>query len=99
MNDTPTELILSKIPDAKKSGKGWSARCPTHDDRHPSLSVAEGEDGRVLLNCHAGCTFKAIVAAMGIAEEKARQRNWERGFTELKVFYKKLTGHEYQESS
>lgn len=31
--------------------------------------------------------------------EKARQRNWERGFTELKVFYKKLTGHEYQESS
>ena len=31
-----------------------------------SLSVTEGRDGRVLLRCHAGCEFAAIVAAIGL---------------------------------
>jgi hypothetical protein len=42
------------------------ARCPAHDDRTPSLSIAQGDDGRVLLKCHAGCTHQAIAAALGI---------------------------------
>jgi 5S rRNA maturation endonuclease (ribonuclease M5) len=46
----------------------WSARCPGHDDRHASLSVVEGKDGRILVRCHAGdgCTVDEIVAALGI---------------------------------
>ncbi len=67
MNDTPIELVLSRIPDAKKSGKGWTARCPAHDDRHPSLTITEGDDGRALLRCHAGCTVDAICAAIGLS--------------------------------
>ncbi len=63
---TPLERILAKLPDAKKSGTGWSACCPAHDDRQPSLSIAEGEDGRVLLKCHAGCSVDAICAAIGL---------------------------------
>ncbi|MGE3809059.1 MAG: AAA family ATPase [Gemmataceae bacterium] len=63
---TPLELILALLPDAKKSGAGWSACCPAHDDRQPSLSIAEGEDGRVLLKCHAGCSLEAICEAMGL---------------------------------
>ena len=46
--------------------RGWQARCPAHDDHEPSLSIAEGDDGRVLLKCHAGCTPEAIVAALGL---------------------------------
>lgn len=61
---TPVELLLSKLPDAKRNGKGWQARCPGHDDRRPSLSIAEGDDGRALVNCHAGCTPQAIVEAV-----------------------------------
>lgn len=35
-------------------GYGWQARCPTHDDKVASLSIAE-RDGRVLFKCFAGC--------------------------------------------
>ena len=63
---TPLEGILARLPNAKKSGSGWLACCPAHDDRQPSLSIAEGEDGRVLLKCHAGCSLEAICEAMGL---------------------------------
>lgn len=63
---TPVEQLLSKLPDAKRNGKGWHARCPAHDDRRPSLSIAEGDDGRALVNCHAGCSPQAIVEAAGL---------------------------------
>ncbi|MCL5281434.1 MAG: AAA family ATPase [Planctomycetes bacterium] len=64
---TPTELILSKLPQAKPSGKGWTARCPAHDDRRASLSIAAGDDGRALVHCHAGCTPEAVASALGLA--------------------------------
>jgi hypothetical protein len=63
---TPIERVLSAFPDAKRNGKGWHARCPAHDDRHPSLSIVEGDDGRVLVHCHAGCTPQAIVKAVNL---------------------------------
>jgi hypothetical protein len=63
---TPLELLLSRLPDAKRNGKGWTARCPAHDDRNPSLSIAEGDDGRVLLHCHAGCAAVAICESLGL---------------------------------
>lgn len=63
---TPVEMLLGKLPGATKSGSGWSARCPAHDDRKASLSVGEGDDGRALVKCHAGCALKAIVAALGL---------------------------------
>lgn len=63
---TPIELVLSKLPDAKRNGTGWQSPCPAHDDRRPSLSVAEGDDGRAVLHCHAGCTAEAVVAALGL---------------------------------
>ncbi len=51
---------------ARKCGKGWVDVCPAHHDRTPSLSISQGEDGRLLLFCHAGCRFEDIVAAAGI---------------------------------
>ena len=36
------------------SGAQFTARCPAHDDRNPSLSVGLGRDGAVLVKCHAG---------------------------------------------
>jgi len=63
---TPVERLLAKLPDAKQSGKGWSARCPAHEDRRASLSIGEGDDGRALVHCHAGCKPDAICAALGL---------------------------------
>jgi hypothetical protein len=58
--------LLAKFDYAKESGGHWMAKCPAHDDRTPSLSVKEGQDGAILLKCHAGCTTEAIVAALGL---------------------------------
>jgi len=61
------ELLLSRLECVRKSGRGWVARCPAHEDRSPSLSICDGDDGRVLLlHCFAGCSAADIVAAIGL---------------------------------
>lgn len=61
-----TEDLLRRLHGVRRSGSGYVARCPAHEDREPSLSVSEGEDGRVLLHCHAGCSTEAVVQALGL---------------------------------
>lgn len=60
--------ILYLFKNVKRVGDGWAARCPTHDDQHNSLSISDGNDGRILLHCHAnaGCTYAGIVQAAGV---------------------------------
>jgi hypothetical protein len=59
---------ISLLPGYKETGRGkWEARCPAHEDRKASLSIGLGNDGRILLNCHAGCRIEAVTDAMGIA--------------------------------
>ena len=62
---TPVENLVSRLH-AKRSGEGWKAKCPVHDDRDPSLSIREGSDGRALIKCHAGCQTNDILAAIGL---------------------------------
>jgi hypothetical protein len=57
---------LDKFKDLKRSGQGWTAKCPAHEDDRNSLSISEGSDGRILLYCHAGCSIGQICAAHGI---------------------------------
>ncbi len=47
-------------------GEHWkfTAACPAHDDRRPSLAVSEGADGRALIHCYAGCRTEAVVDAL-----------------------------------
>jgi putative DNA primase/helicase len=44
--------------------RGFMARCPAHPDRTPSLSIREGDDGRILVYCHAGCSTKSVLDTM-----------------------------------
>jgi len=53
-----------------KSGKGWTAMCPAHDDNRNSLSISEGDTVPFVLKCHAGCTFDEILAAPRIGTEQ-----------------------------
>jgi putative DNA primase/helicase len=39
------------------------ARCPSHRDRIPSLSVKHA-GGKVLVHCHAGCSQQKLIAAL-----------------------------------
>lgn len=60
------EALLSRLERVRPCGRGWIARCPAHDDRAASLSVAAGDDGRVLIRCFAGCPASAVVGALGL---------------------------------
>src|SRR5947208_17015342 len=64
---SPVQQVLDRLQNVKPNGNGWTALCPAHDDHRPSLSVAKGDDRRVLLNCHTGCETKEIVAALGLS--------------------------------
>jgi len=59
--------VIDRLRNVRSSGGGWTAQCPGHDDRQNSLSIGEGDDGRVLLTCHAGCSTEAIVKALGLS--------------------------------
>jgi hypothetical protein len=58
--------LIARFGHVRRNRKGWTARCPAHDDHENSLSLAIGDDGRLLLNCFAGCRPQPIVAAAGL---------------------------------
>ena len=59
------ESILSRLKNVKTAGKDrWQAACPAHEDNHASLAIAIGDQGKVLLHCHAGCTFESVIKAI-----------------------------------
>ncbi len=69
---------IAKVLGARKVGAGWLARCPAHDDQNPSLSIKEGEDGRALVYCHAGCDQERVIEALrsrGLWSETERAVN------------------------
>jgi|GEM_PF-1900488 len=72
--------ILAKLEMVRQVGLGrWIARCPAHDDRNPSLSIRELDDGRVLLHCFAGCKTEDVLTSLGLGwgvlfpEERGRR--------------------------
>lgn len=60
----PSAESIAKALGGRKVGSGWMARCPAHDDREPSLSIRDADDGKVLLHCHAGCDQAAVIEAL-----------------------------------
>lgn len=55
---------IARALQARRSGRGWLARCIAHDDRTPSLSIADGDGGVPLLHCFAGCSPVTIIAEL-----------------------------------
>lgn len=58
--------IIPQLNKVKRSGSGYVACCPAHEDKHPSLSITPLEEGEVLVNCHAGCTFEEIANQLNL---------------------------------
>jgi hypothetical protein len=60
--------VAAELRGKRGSGGNFVCRCPgplhRNGDRNPSLSVKDGRDGKLLLFCHAGCSFEEIVAAL-----------------------------------
>lgn len=73
---TPTLAsdFAQHIDGAKQHGEWWSGRCPAHDDKNPSLSWKDGEDGKpVIIKCHAGCSRNAILASLGMEDHPQKE--------------------------
>jgi len=62
----PLERLLDRLDRPRRAGAGWVARCPAHQDATASLSLAEGDNGAVLLHCFAGCPAADVVGAVGL---------------------------------
>ena len=62
----PIDVVTQRLKAAGSTRRGKKWRCPAHDDHEPSLSVSVGDDGRVLLWCHAHCSTQAVVNALGL---------------------------------
>lgn len=59
-----TAEAIARSIGGKRAGAGWTARCPAHDDRTPSLSIRDAKDGKILVHCHAGCGQDRVIAAL-----------------------------------
>jgi len=61
------ELLLARLDGVCERFSGqWLACCPAHDDKSPSLSVKETEDGCILIHCFAGCAPCDVLAAVDL---------------------------------
>ena len=55
---------ISDALNGKRSGAGYLACCPAHDDRTPSLKISDGDNGRPVVHCKAGCSQEAVISAL-----------------------------------
>jgi putative DNA primase/helicase len=64
-----TAVEIGKALGGHPKSRGWMALCPCHEDRTPSLSLDDGVDGRLLVQCFAGCDSVDVLReldAMGL---------------------------------
>lgn len=58
------ESLARDLDKPRRAGKSWLACCPAHDDRNPSLTITDGDDGRTLVHCFSGCPQEAVIEAL-----------------------------------
>jgi DNA primase len=61
------EELFPLLDSVRRNGRSYMARCPSHADKSPSLSIRDGERG-LLVKCWAGCSLTAICASLGIEQ-------------------------------
>jgi len=60
-----TADLIDHFEQVRRSGAGYIVRCPSHEDKSPSLSIKDGDKG-ILMYCHAGCRVEEICSKIGI---------------------------------
>jgi len=67
MSASPIDGLLSKLDRVRETSPGkWRARCPSHEGKSLTLSIAEGDSGAALIYCFAGCGATEVLAAVGL---------------------------------
>jgi len=58
--------FLIRLDGVRKTGSNqWISKCPSHDDKSPSLSIKACDNEAILIYCFAGCSPYDIVKAIG----------------------------------
>lgn len=60
------ENILTRLEKVKGRNGAYTACCPAHGDKSPSLAIRELDDGRILMKCFADCSVQDILGAIGM---------------------------------
>lgn len=61
------DKLLNRLDRVKQTGPGrWIASCPCRDDKRPSMTIRELDDGRVLIHDFGGSTPAEILGAVGL---------------------------------
>lgn len=88
--------ITSQLHGLRMTGPArWMAKCPSHPDKNPSLSIRQLENGTILIHCFAGCPVESVTSALGIrvsdlfekATPKLYKKRLTRGFNALDVLH------------
>lgn len=70
MPQDPLDIVLTALEargcNPRRSGRGWSAKCPAHEDKSASFSLTRADDGHARLRCFTGCDWDALVQALGL---------------------------------
>jgi len=99
-----TRALLDRLEAAgcrpRRSGRGWRALCPLHDDTDPSLMVHDAT-GRPLVFCHGGCGrrpgfFGELLATLSTVDvtrvSSARRRRARRDRHGVRDSYEPISG-------
>lgn len=60
------DRLLNSLTKVKGRKGAWTASCPAHEDKSPSLAIRQTEDGRILLHCFGGCSVHSVLGAVGM---------------------------------
>lgn len=67
MSSNKLLVLLGRLQGVRKtSDNQYKAKCPAHEDGKPSLSIGIKDNGKILLNCFAGCQCEDIVHGVGM---------------------------------
>jgi hypothetical protein len=73
--------LLNSLEGVRKGANGnYMCKCPAHEDKSASLAIKEADDGRVLMNCFAGCGALEILNSLGM--------NWDALYPDTKDTFK-----------
>ncbi len=62
-------LFCSKLEQVKHNNNSIVAICPSHNDKSPSLTASCNSE-KILVKCQAGCSFDAVVSALGMEQSQ-----------------------------
>ncbi|HCB13400.1 MAG TPA: hypothetical protein DEP36_07520 [Gammaproteobacteria bacterium] len=83
MTNAHLDTVLNRLTQVtgyapQRSGDEYRACCPVHEadgrTHTPSLSVRQGDQQEILMNCHVGCDYGDIVMKLGM-DSKPQKRN------------------------